>query len=87
MSNPALRRDIERRLRYAVKYSDAPFEKTCRLALFALDMRDGLERLLEGEIPITIRAADIREVIEKFDGASDEQKHNSAGEWGGGHTR
>ena len=57
------------------------------LALRALDMRDGLERLFEGEIPITIRAADIGEVIEKFDGASDEQKRDPAGEWGGGRTR
>ena len=78
MSNPALRRDIERRLRYAIKYKDAPFEKTCRLALFALDMRDEI---------VAYDDPALQAIVEKFDGASDEQKHNPAGEWGGGRTR
>ncbi len=69
MSKPTLRRDIERRLRYAIKYKDAPFEKTCRLALFALDMRD---KIAAYDDPA------LQAIVEKFDGASNEQKSERA---------
>ena len=55
--------------------------------LRALDMRDGIERCLKqhrcGERLLSV----IGSYIKKFDGRGDEQKHEPAGEWDGGHTR